>query len=286
MDSWPNFFIIGAPKAGTTSLYEYLKQVPGIFMSPEKEPNYFSRVIVPSDSRYRFVIRDKKKYLELFENVKNEIIIGEASPTYLRDPNAAYLIHKVSPNAKILITLRNPIDRNFAAYLHRLNLGRISYSTEELVESLEKNVRRPNETIQELYTPLVKKYLDIFGEKSVKIIIYEEWIKNIHETVTSILEFLGLDNDDLTFDEKIYNPFLSPRSSISKFVIHNKTIVNLSRKALRPEIREAIKTKFLYKKSTKPELPIEYRKRLVKVFAEDVKNLEKLLDKKLPWNDF
>jgi len=61
MDSWPNFFIIGAAKGGTTSLYEYLKQVPGIFMSPEKEPNYFSRVVVPSNSRYQFMIRDKKK---------------------------------------------------------------------------------------------------------------------------------------------------------------------------------------------------------------------------------
>jgi len=204
----------------------------------------------------------------------------------LRDPNAAYLIHKVSPKAKILITLRNPIDRIFAAYQHQLNLGRISYSTEELVESLEKNGRRPNGTTQEFYNPLIKKYLEIFSAKSVKIIIFEEWIKNIHETIMSILEFLGLENEDFTFDYKIYNPFLSPRSWISKFVIHNKTVLNLSRKALRPEIREAIKTRFLYKENIKPELQIEYRKRLAKIFAEDVKNLEKILDKKLPWNDF
>jgi len=113
MDRWPNFFIVGTGKAGTTSLYEYLKQVPGIFMSPEKEPNYFSHVAIHKDDPHRFMIRDKKKYLELFKNVKNEKIIGEATPTYFRDPNAAYLIHKVSPNAKILITLRNPIDNNF-----------------------------------------------------------------------------------------------------------------------------------------------------------------------------
>ena len=238
MDRWPNFFIVGTGKAGTTSLYEYLKQVPGIFMPPEKEPNYFSQVATSKDDPHRFMIRDKKKYLELFKNVKNEKIIGEASPTYLRDPNTAYLIHKVSPNAKILITLRNPIDRNFASYLHHLNLGRISYSTEELVESLEKDARRPNHTIQEFYTPLVKKYLDVFGEKSVKIIIFEEWIKNIPETIMNILKFLRLENDDLTLDEKIHNPFLSPRSSISKFVISNKTIVNLSRKALSPPARE------------------------------------------------
>lgn len=286
MDRWPNFFIVGAPKSGTTSLYEYLKQVPGIFMSPEKEPNYFNQVTVLDDDPYRFMIRDKKKYLELFKNVKNEKIIGDATPNYLRDPNAPHLIHKVSPNAKILITLRNPTDRIFSQYQMLLNLGRISYSTEKLVESLEKNGRMPNQTVQEFYTPLVKRYLDVFDTKSVKIIIFEEWIKNIRETIMSIVEFLGLDNEDLTFDELIHNPFLSPRSSISKFLLHNKTVLNLSRKILRPETRDAIKTKFLFKKNIKPELQIEYRKRLVKVYAEDVKNLEKFLDRKLPWNDF
>ncbi len=286
MDRWPNFFIVGAPKAGTTSLYEYLKQVPGIFMSPEKEPNYFNQVTVFEDDPYRFTIRDKKKYLELFKNVKNEKIIGDATPNYLRDLNVPHLIHKVSPNAKILITLRNPTDRIFSQYQMLLNLGRISYSTEKLVESLEKNGRRPNQTVQEFYTPLVKRYLDVFGAKRVKIIIFEEWIKNVRETIMSIVEFLGLDNEDLTFDELIHNPFLSPRSSISKFLLHNKTVLNLSRKILRPETRDAIKTKFLFKKNIKPELQIEYRKRLVKVYAEDVKNLEKFLDRKLPWNDF
>lgn len=286
MDRWPNFFIVGAPKAGTTSLYEYLKQVPGIFMSPEKEPNYFNQVTVFEDDPYRFTIRDKKKYLELFKNVKNEKIIGDATPNYLRDPNVPHLIHKVSPNAKILITLRNPTDRIFSQYQMLLNLGRISYSTEKLVESLEKNGRMPNQTVQEFYTPLVKRYLDVFGAKRVKIIIFEEWIKNVRETIMSIVEFLGLDNEDLTIDEIIHNPFLSPRWSISKFLLHNKTVLNLSRKILRPETRDAIKTKFLFKKNIKPELQIEYRKRLVKVFAEDVKNLEKFLDRKLPWNEF
>ena len=166
------------------------------------------------------------------------------------------------------------------------NLGAISYSTEELVESLEKNGQRPNRTTQEFYTPLVKRYLDVFSAKCVKIIIYEEWIKNIQETITSILEFLGLDNEDLNVDEKIHNPFHSSRGSISKFVINNKTIVKLSRKVLGVKTRNAIMKKILLKKSIKPELQIEYRKRLAKVFTEDFKNLEKLLGKKLPWNDF
>ena len=101
----------------------------------------------------------------------------------------------------------------------------------------------------------------------------------------SILEFLGLDNEEQNFDEKIYNSFLSPKSSISKLVMSNKIILNLSRKLLNQKTRIIYKKKF-YKENLKPELELKYRKRIAKVFVNDVKNLEKLLNKKLPWNDF
>jgi len=71
MERWPNFFIVGAPKAGTTSLYEYLITIPGIYMSPIKEPHYFSTEPIPAESP-RNPIRDKKKYISLFENATNE----------------------------------------------------------------------------------------------------------------------------------------------------------------------------------------------------------------------
>ena len=70
MEKWPNFFIVGAAKAGTTSLYEYLKNVPGIYMSPIKEPNYFNVKMHP-ERLFVSVIRDKSKYLSLFLGVKD-----------------------------------------------------------------------------------------------------------------------------------------------------------------------------------------------------------------------
>ena len=113
MERWPNFFIVGAPKAGTTSLHEYLSNIPGIFMSAEKEPNYFSMTVISKDDQSANPIRDKKKYLELFKNAKDEKIIGESSPNYLSDPEAPNLIHQVSPDAKILISLRDPVEQAF-----------------------------------------------------------------------------------------------------------------------------------------------------------------------------
>jgi len=74
MEKWPNLFIVGAPKAGSTTLYEYLKNIPGIYMSPRKEPDYFSRSTVPNNSSMK-PIQNKKQYLSLFEDVKDEKII-------------------------------------------------------------------------------------------------------------------------------------------------------------------------------------------------------------------
>ena len=75
MSTWPNFFIVGAPRCGTTSLYEYLNQTPGVYMSPIKEPSFFSVSINP-EIKLATLIRDKDKYLKLFKNVKNEKVIA------------------------------------------------------------------------------------------------------------------------------------------------------------------------------------------------------------------
>ncbi|MEP0825293.1 MAG: sulfotransferase, partial [Nitrososphaera sp.] len=109
---WPNFFIVGAQKCGTTSMYYYLKDVPGVFMCPVKEPNHFApnvRETVAID-----VIRDKREYLDLFRKADGNIAIGEASVFYLWDPDAPRLIRQTVPNAKIIIMLRDPIERAFS----------------------------------------------------------------------------------------------------------------------------------------------------------------------------
>jgi len=93
-EQWPNFFIVGAPRCGTSSLYDYLKHTKGIFMSTREEPNYFSVTVNP-DLIFLGKITDKKEYLNLFNDVKDEIAIGEASPSYLWDPQAPKLIHDV-----------------------------------------------------------------------------------------------------------------------------------------------------------------------------------------------
>jgi len=98
---WPNFFIVGAARAGTTSLYNFLKNAEGIFMSPVKETGHF----IPNDPRG---YNDEKKYLCLFEGAKDEKVLGEATPGYLTSPETPELIKMKVPHAKILITIISP----------------------------------------------------------------------------------------------------------------------------------------------------------------------------------
>ena len=164
MELWPNFFIVGAPRSGTTSLWEYLKKIPGIYLPKIKEPHYFSKNI-NSDLFLSKPIRDKKSYLELFKNAKNLDAIGDASPTYLWDPKTPKLIHDVIPDARIIISLRDPIYRAFSEYLSLRGLGSEKGSFLETIRrSIQDEDYSLNRIIQNgLYFKQVKRYLEIFG---------------------------------------------------------------------------------------------------------------------------
>jgi hypothetical protein len=106
----PNFFIIGAPKSGTTSLYEYLEGHPDVFMSPVKEPFYFSPD-VSTGARQRYLYApDHAAYLELFASAAAEARIGEASTTYMVSHEAPELIGAFAPDALLIAMVRNPVD--------------------------------------------------------------------------------------------------------------------------------------------------------------------------------
>jgi len=290
MEIWPNFFIVGAPKAGTTSLYEYLKNVPGIFMPSLKEPHYFSEVIIPEHHPYVHPIRDKKKYLSLFEKAKNYKIIGEASPSYLTDPKAPKLIHQISPNAKIVISLRDPVNRLFSQYLMRLRLGRDKATFHKELELELKNgtdYSKPNLGLETgLYSEKVKRYLNIFGKNQVKILIFEEWIKNPKNTVNEIIKFLGLNHRIQNFKEEVFNPYGVSRNRFSKFVFNSPRIKKISRDIFSQSFRKLLREKLLVKHSSKPKMDQNDRKNLVKFYRNDVLKLQILLGQQLPWTNF
>ena len=284
MEQWPNFFVVGAPRSGTTSLYEYLKHTKGVFMSPVKEPNHFA-VSASNDIFLTEIIRKKSKYLSLFKNVKDEIAVGEASPSYLRDPKASNLIHQFVPKARIIIMLRDPVDRSFSTYLHYISMGKVNLPFPEAIKkALESKDTFPEALIgASLYYEQVKRYLQIFGSKQVKIIIFEEFVKDTRTSLKEILEFLNIDSEPPDIIENIYNPFTVPRGKLVAQLISNKIIREAGKNLLPRSITPKLK-KIFDKNAPKPKISAEDRNFLEDFFRDDVKKLQELLDRPLSWH--
>jgi len=284
MEKWPNFFVVGASKTGTTSLYAYLKDTPGVYMSPVKEPRYFnSNIPEPYLSR----ISDEAKYLKLFQDVKDEKAIGEASPTYLRDPASAELIHSVVPQARIIILLRDPIERAFSHYLMLMSQGIEKKSFRETIQrSLDKRkkgITDYNACLDPgLYANQVRRFLGVFGPNQVKIIIFEEFIQDPKKIVKQVLEFLEIYSEPPNI-EKAYNVFSKPRGKISQYMLQSKGIAQLSSRIISSSLKWKLKENILLKKEAKPELSKDDKLLLENFYRNDMKDLETLLKTKLPW---
>jgi len=292
MENWPNFFIVGVPKAGTTSLYQYLNEIPGIFMSQMKEPYYFTKSIkIDTNFVAHPPITDEQEYLSLFENVKDEKIVGEATPFYLFDPIAPKLINEISPNARIIISIRDPVERALSHYLPviqaRFKIGTFHEQIQVELKRLENHDFSTMGMLQcGLYFQGIKRYLDTFGKNQVKIIIFEEFIKSTKQFLEDILEFLDVDTSLSSFKPQIHNPYRVSRGQVAESLLWNPTFSKLSRKLLSESTRKFFSTQVLQKKSTKPKMDLKDKKFLIEFYKDDVQKLEELLGKKLPWKNF
>jgi len=284
MERWPNFFIVGAPRCGTTSLYEYLKQTPGVYMSPVKEPRFFSSIDLVNPTSP--TIRDKKKYLTLFKKVKDEKAVGEASPVYLRDPQSPKLIHDTVPKARIIVMLRDPVERSFSSYLLRKGLGK---ETLPFMDAIKKALNSHDDDSRRIidagfYSQQVKRYLDTFGKNLVKIIIFEEFVKDVRRVVKDVLEFLEVNAEPPESIGEIYNPFAVPRGPFAPFVLRSHFMLKIRNNLVPHAIGSFVIKNVLKKKETKPELSQEDRIFLEEIYRNDVKKLREILGRPIPWS--
>lgn len=284
---WPNFFIVGATRCGTSSLYEYLNKTSGIFMSEIKEPAFFSNSITR-----RKPVDNENDYLKLFENSKIEQPIGEASTRYFIDPKSPLLIKDKIPHAKIIILLRDPVERAFSSYLYYLRRENSQSFHDVMKKSMETDLSEDYLLCLVikggLYYEPIKKYIDVFGADSVKILFYEEFFSDIQTHFKDLLKFLEIESELPDTINKIYNEYKKPKNKISKLILTLDDLVwKTGFKSILTFLpdRKDLENKHL-ESGEKPQMSENEKLELIKFYANDVKNLQVLLGRNLPWKNF
>lgn len=278
-----DFFIVGAPKAGTTSLYKYLNQHQDVVMSSVKEPNYFSKEELESQDLYYASknITDEKDYHSLFQTNGEKKKLGEASVSYLFYPKVSKRIFTYNKDAKIIIILRNPVDRAYSHYKMDFRLGFVKRDFEDLVlnNNQEGSLFYQQYIDLGLYHLQVKSYIDEFGSTNVCVMFYEDLKKDRATFVNNIFSFLNLKSDsNINFNLK-YNKSKLPSNNFMRY-LYSISLVRKTASFLFNERLINFINKNFFRESNQ-EIESKVRHKLNQVFLNDIFMLEKLLNKDL-----
>ena len=265
MTRYPDFFIVGAPKCGTTALYGYLRQHPDIFMPFHKEPLYFG-----SDLSHRYGRLTEQDYLALFRDAGPDQMVGEASAWYLYSTTAAREIREASPAARIIAMFRNPVDVMHAQH------SQLLFSAQEKIADFGEALEAEDDRMQGRRMPpgplrpenlryrrmvrfgeQLQRFHDVFGREQVHVIIQDDLRRDTPGQYRGVLEFLGVDPSfvadfrPLNENKRVRNrwiqrliwdpPLLRPLiPSLRRHPVVHRIRTRLLRMNSRPERRQAM----------------------------------------------
>ena len=291
----PNFLIVGAPKCGTSSLHSYLNQHSDIFMPTfnkegmkVKEPRFLIKDIV--ESRLQKGVWNWDEYQALFDEAGNQSALGEATVLYLYFYNHAIKNIKkyLGEEVKIIIMLRNPIDRAYSAYSFASRTIQENKSFKEAIDSAMIRYKNnkfvsPMILYKELglYAKMVEAYQKNFS--NVHIILFDDFISDASEEVKKVFKFLGVTNEEVNTSEVINAGGKRWKSSLIKRVIMGDNKLKRVFKILFPNnfrfyMKEFIKKLFTAKAGEIDDL-VKYELRAY--FKDDILKLERLIDRDL-----
>ncbi|MEZ5014536.1 MAG: sulfotransferase [Chitinophagales bacterium] len=306
----PTFLIVGAVKAGTTSLHMYLQQHPEVYMSPVKETNFFSDADMdfahfnldyrqdvsiniekyidgPMDKKVHIAhVRTWDLYKKLFRFAADEKALGEVSNSYLYLPSTAKVIHERLPNARIVMILRNPVERLFSQFLMNVRLGKIA--ERDLLKELKADAAKAYKGwgVSHLYVEVgmyyaqVKRYLDLFPKEQVHIILFDDFKQDPKKAMRDLFGFIGADPDFPVDMETKYNEAGMPRFGKLNYFLTQTGLYTLSKKLVPERLKDRVKSIF-YSGSNVPKLSAAEREYLISLYTEDIRNLERLLGRSL-----
>jgi Sulfotransferase domain len=289
-ETWPNFFIVGAPKAGTTSLYAYLAQHPQVFMPAMKEPQFFAQIHPTAEFEHLVdAIRDRRRYLRLYRGAAGFRAIGEASPSYLWHPEVPARIKRVAPEAKIIIALRDPIER---AQSHHLEDYREGAENLRFCAALRSDLARPRKGLGVshmyvelgLYAEQVGRYLDVFGPYRVHVLLFDALERSARGVLASVCRFLDLDTAaaESIDTSRVYNGFAVPRSEWTRRICGQRWARHVWQTVFPRRLGTLIFDRLFNRPGPRPPIDRCAKELLRPIYEPDIRKLESLLGRALP----
>jgi hypothetical protein len=289
-ETLPNFFLVGAAKAGTTSIYTYLSHHPEVFFPAIKEPHFFTQVRpAPAQQFLIEAVTKRSTYLRLYGGATKHRVIGDASPSYLWHPEVPQRIRAAVPQAKIAIVLRDPVER---AYSHYLMDYREGAQSKPFYEALLEDMHRPEKGwgVSYLYYELglyaeqVQRYLEIFKPEQVKVLMFEDLRHDTKAALYELAAFLGLDPNPLTHADtsRKYNSYAAPRNQYLRRLAGARLPRMLGQALIPSRLGAFIFQQIFLKQAPKPPLDRNTRELLCSLYDPELNKLERLLGRQLP----
>lgn len=272
----PNFLLIGAYKAGTTSLHRYLREHPSVFMPRVKEPNFFAlegQVKIHPGRKHETNISDYKDYLRLFQDAGDETALGEASPMYLQSAQAPVRIHHHIPHARLLVSLRDPADAIYSSYVMDVRDGYEQRTFARVLDQVTQDLRK-DPTHGPFYYQQLSRYYARFPRHMIQVNLYDDLRRNTAAVVRTIFRHLEVDAGFQPNTRRVANAGGLPRN--------RQLNTLLKRTALGRRIPARV-NKRLSSLNSKPadNLSQAHRARLIDIFREDVLHLQDLIQRDL-----
>jgi hypothetical protein len=267
----PNFIVIGAAKAGTTSLHWYLAEHPAVFMTPVKDPSYFAfgldeqgQLLWGDLDVHYFNVRSWTEYQQLFDDAGDAKAIGEASTMYLECPQSAARIRKALPDVRIICSIRHPVDRAYSDYLMYLRRRGRRFDPAKELSSTSDWARRDSRWMQiGRYHEQLSRYFSAFPRDQIHVYLFDDLRRNPVQVVQNVYRFLQVEPTFVPDLETPHAPGGLPGNMVPK------RAVNWVRRLRGRNMRQA------------PPLPAELRQELTKHFREDIAKTADLMGRSL-----
>ena len=269
-------------------MYEYLSAHSRVFMSPVKEPHYFSGVVQRAQTTsYGAWIDSEETYLALFKDAAGYPVVGEASTSYLWAAETPENITAMSPEARIIVLLRDPVAR---AYSHYLMDVRANRQPLPFYEALREDYDRPHKGwhISNLYVELglyhqqLARYQETFAPDKLLVLLFDALRDEPQATLKQTARFLNIDEDEFEAQATaVHNPYLAPTDGLQK--IHaSSSLTRMIRTLLPMKLRASLRNRFLMRPAAKPVMDERAAAFLKEIYTPDLAALEEMLGYALP----